>query len=475
MQATFNFSGVNSINPSIMFPLHHTVKSIAIALLSILSLGSYSQTISLSFSFNAENNGQYTELTGVKAVNLTHDGETIITFPVTTMILDLVPGDTILFIGYSMGFPVGIQDAGRNGPSFSLSQTFPNPTHDQSQFFLFLPEAGTVTFIVSDFQGSRLMRTEQKLVEGIHSYRFSPAACPVCFLTAQWQDVSRSIKIINTGSTNREDSRLEYLGTGGHKNLLKTTLSAGDLVEQESGILDTPTKDRSYTFQYAYNIPCPGTPSVSYLGRTYTTVQIFSQCWLKENLNVGTMLEICADQTDNGYLEKYCYSDNEDSCSKYGGLYQWDEMMQYTTMQGGQGICPPGWHVPTADEWSVLMGIADSHYGIGDTIFNVSNYSGFDSGTNLKSKSGWASYNFGQNSGNGTDLIGFTGLPGGFRDFYGCSNYSGVTAQGFWWTSTENSLNAKRVDNLRNNYATLIRNVNTKRYGYSVRCMKDPG
>jgi len=59
----------------------------------------------------------------------------------------------------------------------------------------------------------------------------------------------------------------------------------------ESGIAYTAVEDDTITFQFAYNIPCPGIPTVSYEGQVYNTVQIFSQCWLKENLNVGTMIQ----------------------------------------------------------------------------------------------------------------------------------------------------------------------------------------
>jgi len=81
---------------------------------------------------------------------------------------------------------------------------------------------------------------------------------------------------------------------------------------------------------------------------------IGTRCWLKENLNAGLMIDSSQSMQDNGYFEKYCYHNNVDSCAKYGGLYQWDEIMQYTTQQGVQGICPPGWHVPTDAEWTSL-------------------------------------------------------------------------------------------------------------------------
>jgi uncharacterized protein (TIGR02145 family) len=103
------------------------------------------------------------------------------------------------------------------------------------------------------------------------------------------------------------------------------------------------------TFTYA----C-GTNTVSYGGTTYNTVLIGNQCWLKENLNVGTRINGSSDQTNNSTIEKYCYNDNESNCTTYGGLYKWNEAMAYSTTPGTQGICPTGWHIPTAAEFSTL-------------------------------------------------------------------------------------------------------------------------
>ena len=85
-------------------------------------------------------------------------------------------------------------------------------------------------------------------------------------------------------------------------------------------------------------------------GQIYNTVQIGTQCWMAENMNIGTRINGSGDQTNNGTIEKYCYDDNEANCDTNGGLYQWNEMMQYTTMEGAQGICPAGWHIATDAE-----------------------------------------------------------------------------------------------------------------------------
>ncbi len=210
-----------------------------------------------------------------------------------------------------------------------------------------------------------------------------------------------------------------------------------------------------------------GTETVKYLGQEYHTVQIGDQCWLKENLNVGEFILGTMEQSDNGTIEKYCYNNEPDSCVKYGGLYQWDEMMQYTTQQGVQGICPPSWHIPTDEEWKVLEGAVDSRYGIGDSTWEGYEYRGYDAGTNLKTTSGW---NYG---GNGTDLFGFSGLPCGCRYDIG-SGFFDVGGSGYWWTSTEYFGGSFAwFRSLIYGYPGVCRDVSIERGGLSVRCLKD--
>jgi len=83
-------------------------------------------------------------------------------------------------------------------------------------------------------------------------------------------------------------------------------------------------------------------------------------------------------------MEKYCYNSDTNNCTIFGGLYQWDEMMQYNTQQGVQGICPQGWHIPTDEEWKILEGAVDSHYEIGAQIWSLYGLRGYDAGKNLK-------------------------------------------------------------------------------------------
>jgi uncharacterized protein (TIGR02145 family) len=125
--------------------------------------------------------------------------------------------------------------------------------------------------------------------------------------------------------------------------------------------------------------PCPGIPTVTYEGKTYNTVLIGAQCWLKENLDVGTMIQGNQDALNNGIIEKYCYNNDLNNCDTYGGLYQWNEAMQYVTTQGTKGICPDGWHIPTLSEFETLKAAVNND---GNALKAVGQGTGSGAGTN---------------------------------------------------------------------------------------------
>ena len=193
-----------------------------------------------------------------------------------------------------------------------------------------------------------------------------------------------------------------------------------------------------------------GTTTVSYSGQTYHTVLIGSQCWLKENLNVGVMINslngsTIINQTNNGTIEKYCYAENAANCVTYGGLYQWDEAMQYSTTPGTQGICPTGWHIPTTIENNTLAA----------TVGNSANA--------LKA--------IGQGSGGGagTNTSGFSALLTGGRANDGTFNSLGSSA--YFWSST-NGVNADflSLTSFDNNISIF---PGGKQSGMSIRCLKN--
>ena len=114
-------------------------------------------------------------------------------------------------------------------------------------------------------------------------------------------------------------------------------------------------------------------------GKTYGTVQIGGQCWMAENINIGTMLAAGTTEpnTSDNVIEKWCYGNDANNCALYGGLYNWNEAMRGSQVAGARGICPSGWHIPTDAEYNQLektvLGIVASPNAQYACDFNTTN------------------------------------------------------------------------------------------------------
>ncbi|OIO53027.1 hypothetical protein AUJ46_06420 [Candidatus Peregrinibacteria bacterium CG1_02_54_53] len=204
-------------------------------------------------------------------------------------------------------------------------------------------------------------------------------------------------------------------------------------------------------------------------GTAYTTVLIGTQCWMAKNLNYGTRVNGSGNQTNNGTVEKYCYSDSDANCTTYGGLYQWDEAMDYSSSCNGtgegspacaspvRGICPDGWHIPSHYEYVALeRAVCTSGTCTTDFPYDTSTtgWRGTNEGTSLK-----------QNGASG-----FEGLLAGYRDTDG--SFSGLGSNGHFWSSLESGSSAWGRS-LYSGNATVYRGTYSKAYGFSIRCLKD--
>ncbi len=216
-------------------------------------------------------------------------------------------------------------------------------------------------------------------------------------------------------------------------------------------------------------LPCGCVAPVLYEGQTYTTVWIGGQCWFKENMNVGTMISGTIEQSNNGTIEKYCFDDNISNCDTYGGLYQWNEAMQYGLTDGAQGICPPGWHIPGDNEIKILEGTSDSQFPAGDPVWNIDGWRGSDVGGNLKEEgtAHWIVPNTGA-----TNFSGFTGLPGGIRNRTDGS-FSKMGENGFFWSSRLISAEKSWARKLSYLEPDIERIEANRLGGFSIRCVKD--
>lgn len=192
---------------------------------------------------------------------------------------------------------------------------------------------------------------------------------------------------------------------------------------------------------------------ITYEGQVYNTVEIGTQCWMKENLNIGVRINGTQTMQNNQVIEKYCFNDTEANCDTYGGIYQWDEMMQYTGEEGAQGICPYDWHISTDDDWTTLNDL------LGGTLV---------AGGKMKETGiiHWISPNEGA-----TNESGFTGLPGG--NCYPGGGFSNFSGFGFWWSATESSSTSASYLWLSTFQTDLLNSNGGKENGFSVRCVKD--
>ncbi|MCK5766528.1 MAG: T9SS type A sorting domain-containing protein, partial [Bacteroidales bacterium] len=253
--------------------------------LSVLALGlmfsAFGQKPVMELTFTAIDSIAYVQLDSIKVMNRTQGGDTTLYWPDTVLVLD---------------YQVGIPDHNNEDGNFQVFQNFPNPVTDQTTISLFIPEKDEVGIIITDLIGRVIIKSDRLLDKGTHFFRFTPGEGNLYFFTAQWRCNSSSIKILQTASNSYGKSSLEYKGSEASSPQLKATadiqnflfnlgdelLYIGYANGLQSGMLNAPEASETYTFQFATNIPCPGTPTVEYEGQVYNTIQIFSQCWLKE-------------------------------------------------------------------------------------------------------------------------------------------------------------------------------------------------
>lgn len=436
-------------------------KSVLAAAFLLVILATYGQ-FGVTLSFTARNNTAYVQLDSIKLTNRTMGGDTMLYW-----------NDTVISFGY-----VATPEHTRKTGGFRLVRNQSDPETGLTHVSIRVPGKDRVDVRLTDRLGLTLLHEERILEAGVHTFRINPGGSHLCLFSARWRGEQVSRKILPVAFEANGPATLDYTGAGTDTPSLKSAgatnefifipgdelLFTGYVNGAQSGIRDHPYINRLYIFQFATDIPCTDMPSITYGGHVYNTLQVYSQCWLQENMNVGLMLDGGVEQTDNGIIEKHCLDNREDSCYKYGGLYQWDEAMQYTLQPGAQGICPDGWHIPDDDDWKVLEGAVDSQFGIADPEWDRISYRGYDAGANLKSTNGWYA------NGNGTDPFGFFGMPAGYSFTYGFFWKTGKEAN--WWTSTPiNEYAWSRL--VAYNYNKIHRLNFWKGNGFSVRCLRN--
>lgn len=191
-----------------------------------------------------------------------------------------------------------------------------------------------------------------------------------------------------------------------------------------------------------------------------TDVLIGTQIWGTRNLEIqnyrdGTLIPEVSDPTAWAGLTTgaWCrYANNPDNQRDYGILYNW------YAVNDVRGLAPLGYHVPTDAEWTTL-----TTYLGGETVAGGKMKATGDltTGDGL-----WTSPNT-----DATNESGFTGLPGGFRNFIGAFNQIGN--YNYFWSSLESSAANAWARYLYYYDGSLGKQILNKTYGLSVRLIKD--
>ena len=230
--------------------------------------------------------------------------------------------------------------------------------------------------------------------------------------------------------------------------------------------------------------PCPGTATLTdYDGNIYNTVQIGSQCWMKENLRTthyddGQSIPSAVWVGDICHIS---YWDYEDAfipipLTRRGYLYNWSIVMNNTSSSdsnpsGVQGICPTGWHVPSYAEWTQLTAYvsSQSQYVCGSDINYIAKA--------LASQTDWISFSDscspGDQSVDANNATGFSAVPAGMHRNNGYGYFDRAGRGAFFWTSTKLHNNKSYYFLLGNEVAYVIFDNTDNTDGLSVRCLKD--
>lgn len=202
------------------------------------------------------------------------------------------------------------------------------------------------------------------------------------------------------------------------------------------------------------------TPGIitDYDNNNYETVKIGTRLWMAENLrtlhfangdNIATTepatLDISAEATPE---YQWAYEGNDTYDDVYGRLYTW------FTVTDTRKVCPTGWHVPSDDEWTALENTLGGFEVAGSKLKESGN-------------SHWISpYNL-----YATNESCFSALPGGYRNNTGGFSYMGN--YGYWWSNSEGDSENAWIRSLFVQSIQITRTDFAKKYGASVRCIKD--
>jgi len=167
-------------------------------------------------------------------------------------------------------------------------------------------------------------------------------------------------------------------------------------------------------------------------GQVYKTVKLGDRWWMAQNFNYET-------------TGSWCYLNNDQNCNLYGRLY---------TLSAAKISCPPGWHLPTDDEWQTL----EAYLGIPLHEINTIGFRGINAGYLLSDEVG----------------VGFNAKYSGYYHIrYNWYYYLSYIT--YFWTSSSDDTDSKPLVRqlISNNGGIERAKLSGSSYAISVRYIKD--
>ncbi len=458
-----------------------------------LCLIASAQTVMLTFTGRNAGNS-YVQLNRVVITNLTKGWQETLTWPDTTLVMTAT----------------GIGDFAESvAGSLRLSQNNPNPFNGTTSARLHVYEPGEVTIEITDMTG-RVVVADNHLASkpGFHDIRISLFGQGFYFLTARQNGKTASVKMVSNGGDS--GNKIEYLGAvdandysprqtkSGTRGNTTNPFTPGDKMEyvgyamlngeevESWHVIRMQETSQTMTLVFGGGAvidekSCPGTPTVTdHEGNVYATVQIGSQCWMRDNLRTthfedGTAIPAGGSSTSITTPYYYDYSSSGIALTIRGYHYNWPAAMHGAASSSAnpsrvQGICPNGWHLPSDAEWTQLTDYVSSqieYLCVGDNYYIAK---ALASTTGWNTSSNTCAVGNNQSTNNAT---GFSAVPAG--NYYGSSfNIAGGGAN--FWSSSQNEYDSYNAWARGLNYtnADVLRtDVSLKNAGYSVRCLRD--
>lgn len=353
---------------------------------------------------------------------------------------------------------------------------YPNPMKDHVKMQFILPEAGETMITLYDISGKEIAKTRNLLSGGEHTYSLRDLREGIYLAYVTTGRYSLNGKLISSGSTGNgvkivhessAISRNKKADSKGTNDEAVMQYNTGDRLKLmgKSGIYrtivtDVPLSSKTITYNF---IACTDGD-----GNNYPVVQIGSakgiidnpdqstdkgvQTWMAANLQTkkytgGPSIPLVTDPTEWASLTTHGYCTGA-GMPFAGFYYNW-----YVVIHGN--LCPAGWHIPSDEEWTVLM----TNMG-GEGV----------AGGKLKSRGYMEALWEAPNTG-ATNESGFTAYGASRRRDDGV--YVPLGDMAIWWSTMEKDDSNVWCRFVLYKSAAAYRDSFNKRYGMTVRCLHD--